>query len=75
MLYANLCLFLRKQKGLFGSNMYCRMSLQLLGTLERRRGALCPFASFCIYGLWKNSNYTATKSSATIALYRSFAVH
>ena len=44
MLYANLCLFLRKQKGLFGSNMYCRMSLQLLGTLERRRGALCPFA-------------------------------
>ena len=23
---------------------FCRMALQLLGTLERRRGALCPFA-------------------------------
>ena len=42
---------------------------------KETNGLLCPFASFCIYGLWKNSNYTATKSSATIALYRSFAVH
>ena len=38
-------------------------------------GFLCQFVSFCMRRLWKNSNYTAIKSSATIALYRSFAVH
>ena len=70
MLYANLCLFLRKQKGLFGSNMYCRMSLQLLGTLERDERQLYASSSLFVFcRLWKNSNYTALGGSATIALY------
>ena len=70
MLYANLCLFLRKQIDLFGSNMYCRMALQLLGILERDERQLYASSSlYCICRLWKNSNYTALEGSATIALY------
>lgn len=48
MLYANLCLFLRKQKGLFGSNMYCRMALQLLGILERDERQLYASSSLFV---------------------------
>ena len=36
---------------------------------KRRKAALCQFVSFCIYGLWKNSNYTSLRKSDTLISY------